>query len=241
MKHPFCSCDPPEHPEWRTLLQAIEHYGLGRAVIAGGAARDASMDMDPKDLDVFLPDPGHSLDYRANQIMAFCQANGATYEYGSNAAYFKGSDGILTTVHTITWPGLPYPVQLIGLYQGHEPWGRSFVVSRIDFGLCRIAFSLDGWLVDSHYITDRDFGKFTLVRCDSWEQFQQSMKRAWRLWDKYDLPVFVGSKALAPEMVRYVASDFPGHDDKSVVWIDHTTHYAYSPDAVHDLASRLGY
>lgn len=237
--------NPPEHPQWRPLLVALEKAGFGRGYIAGGAARDATLDKDPKDIDVFLPDIGYILEPRRLKIEDFCKANGAQYERGANSAYFPGSTRDLTTVHTISWPGLHCPVQLIGLY----PWGlwdAKFVLSRIDFGLCKVAFSVDGWEFDLHFLEDATTYSMTLVRCDNWQQFRASAARYMRLLDKYPYK-FVFQDEVIPVTVIQRYLNTKTSRDLHVVsndrrWVSHIEEYSeFDKTGVTALAARLGY
>lgn len=228
----------PVHSSWLPLLKNLENDIFGRGYIAGGAARDSICDRDPKDLDIFLPDIGHSLEYRSEKVQAFCAKHGYTYIRGTNAAYFPGVDGLLQTVHTIAVPGLPYEVQLIGLRPfgifGNETWSADYVLSRIDFGLCRVAYSVDGWKLTHEFCADYMLNRLSIIRCDDWSQFQAICKRYMRLVEKYHAPLYVYGEQFPSEAAKAVAEGSPLFETISWAW-------HYSPEGVRALATGLGH
>ena len=180
------------YEQWDSILRPIEDiFGVGNAVIVGGAVRDALIDRPSKDIDVFVPAPDFEhLIFRLNMGLPkdrFTLARSWDPEY---AHWFKGSDPTLLGVTTWRVEGIEADVQIMGvacpqmLSSNFPTW----VCERADFGLCRVGYTIGQIVYGNGFCDDYRNKRMTLLRADSEDQHAASMRRLRRLAKK--LPVF---------------------------------------------------
>ncbi|MGZ2448519.1 hypothetical protein ACVIRO_001273 [Rhizobium ruizarguesonis] len=176
-------------------------------ILAGGALRDLNAGLGPssiKDLDFFVPFYTSYLDvqdlmvddfgYRITNSVAASVWIGADTTIDSSVCFEKDGD---------------QTVNIIWMSQGNTPIDR---LSRFDFGACQIAYDGRDYHTTTAFHTDIADRTFTLVRSDSVEQFDRSIKRylrfkerfiGWGLRDPHD---FVGQ--YSPPFVDALPSAF---------------------------------
>jgi hypothetical protein len=99
---------------------------------------------------------------------------------GPAAASYVSSNDEVDYVLEFTW--LDTPFQVIGL-TGEVSAER--VLSRIDFGLCRIAFNGRELLKPAEYLKDKKDQAFTVYRADNFAQLDRTVERYHRLQTRY--------------------------------------------------------
>jgi hypothetical protein len=151
-------------------LQAIK----GDMAVAGGYLRDLRCQVPPKDIDVFCS--GLTEAQVTELYIAFPDAKLATF-----STFLQYSASEVAHVYDLgTVNGLP--LQLIELSTGYTPLDR---YQAHDFGICQM---LDDGV--NSYLTkaatlDWENGTFTLVHCESGNEYDRSIKRWERLSKKY--------------------------------------------------------
>jgi hypothetical protein len=162
--------------------QAIIAYLLSwfpGTILAGGALRDLNANFGPssiKDLDFFvpfgtslydLPEALDELGYRRTNIVASSVWVGADTTIDSSMCFEK--EGAQT-------------VNIIWMAEGNTPIER---LSRFDFGACQIAYDGVTYHTTTAFHTDMRERTFTLVRSDSVDQYDRSIKRFLRFTERY--------------------------------------------------------
>jgi hypothetical protein len=99
---------------------------------------------------------------------------------GPAAASYVSSNDEVDYVLEFTW--LDTPFQVIGL-TGEVSAER--VLSRIDFGFCRIAFNGRELLKPAEYLKDKKDRTFTVYRADNGAQLDRTVERHQRLQARY--------------------------------------------------------
>lgn len=190
-------------PRWKAALEIIQ-LDFPDAVIAGGALRDLILGREPKDIDVFAEHrpftPSQHLytaadikDWAQNYLgPARCVINDAW------AAYNDALDGVVCAVEIDAALTRPLPIQLITM---NRPVTFENVVDRIDFGLCRVSHDGEQLFTHPHFHQDRAREVFTLRRCTGQAQYDRSVQRHARLYDKYPWPMRVPVSVLGTSIL----------------------------------------
>ena len=176
------------YEQWDSILRPLEAiFGVGNAVIVGGAVRDVLIDRPSKDIDVFVPAPDFEhLIFRLNMGLPkdrFVLSRSWDPEY---AHWFKGSDPTLLGVTTWRVEGIDEDVQIMGvacpqmLSSNFPKW----VCERADFGLCRVGYTIGQLVYGDGFVQDFGRKRLTLLRADTEDQHAASMRRLRRLAKK---------------------------------------------------------
>lgn len=162
------------------VVTALHHGGFPGAAVAGGYLRDAALHLQPKDMDVFIPESRLS-NYDLEQ--ALYRALGVPFKFDCDLSY--GDDSEVKRVMSElppfggTWT-FGVQVQVIELASGIDPAAR---FHRYDFGLCQSMLGVDGrWLQSPAFIKDTAAKTCTLAHCESEREHQRSMRR-WQRWE----------------------------------------------------------
>jgi hypothetical protein len=162
---------------WREALAFIQTSIDPFAVMAGGALRDQDHGVAAKDVDIFVGDS-----IAMNEVVARItrEFDNCTIVMGPAAASYVSSNDEVDYVLEFTW--LDTPFQVIGL-TGEVSAER--VLSRIDFGFCRIAFNGRELLKPAEYLKDKKDRTFTVYRADNGAQLDRTVERHQRLQARY--------------------------------------------------------
>ena len=160
---------------WRNVLSDIQNF-FPDAVIAGGCQRDSYFKREIKDIDLFIPTPDlQQLEalrkHYANNINRTLQSSGTTV--------FPNQD--IYAVNTLSGVAA-YNVDIVSV---NVP--KDKILDRFDFGICQLMYDLQDLQTTKAFKADRDNKTFTLLRCDNREQYNRSIRRAYKFLDsKYD-------------------------------------------------------
>ena len=165
--------------EWRRILHAI-FVVHPEAVLAGGALRDLDNGVTPKDLDIFIERSSNVL-FADPILMALRTVNPnaqALRSYDFNSMGLE-TDCIVSRAYIVN--GLE-----VNVIQLKDRVNITRVLDRIDFGICQIAYAIDGGVRWSNaYAKDRADKTFTITRNDSMEDRNRTYRRWKRLSKKY--------------------------------------------------------
>lgn len=170
--------------EWLEALHAVQTVAPG-AVIAGGALRDLFLGRPFKDLDIFvhLHDPANdrAAIFSALTALGFCSSGTIDFSYAKGMTKeCYAADSFTRSVMAfgcIPVVGL-LEVQIVVL---NEP----FKLSRMDFGLCQIAYDGDALTYSDEFMHDAVNEVFTVCRADTEDELARSRRRYERLHNKY--------------------------------------------------------
>lgn len=162
---------------WKQAYMALYSSGATEALIAGGALRDLWLGGEVKDVDIFIS---------ANTIIPesfipLLQSSNPESAIGDRSIT---SQGIFcfqknsTAFNIIRCNSLTTPQQRF---------------ERFDFGICKIAYGIDGLITHPEFLYDIKHQQMTLRRCDSANLFIQSVKRYNRFRLKYPWPMVIPS------------------------------------------------
>lgn len=174
----------PDH--YKTILKIIQRR-YPSAIIGGGALRDLVWGGAVKDIDVFiniadgtladrLPDLERDLQAQKTEISRM-NYYGKADEVGKSALLHVSPLGSFGDIPPINVVEITLPKS--------EPYFEAFVRKRMDFGACQLTY--DGNLVRMSSAAEKDLAEntLTLMRAESEEGVQRSLRRAERLIGRY--------------------------------------------------------
>lgn len=163
-------------PHWvvgvLTTLKAIDPH----ANAAGGFFRDRDNGRAVKDLDVFL----HT--ERRVELLRLMGSLGFAATVYSGADYFEHEPTVVDAEMFEHEDGIYLPVNVIRLT---TPTSLEQNLVRFDFGICRIGTDGEKVVCSTDYEIDQRLETFTLLRCESEQQYARSMDRYERISQKY--------------------------------------------------------
>jgi len=172
------------------------------AVLAGRFLRDLAWGIPPRDIDIFINTSEGSV---SDELGPLCRALGASPSSRCSLSYSGASPECGDAYLLERFRKLPINLIEITLPDPTASF-EEFVRRRMDFGACQITY--DGLLIRMTEYANRDLRNrtFTLVRAESYEGVQRSLKRA----EKF--------RARMPEMAFELADAdaFLGPDERIV-------------------------
>jgi hypothetical protein len=181
----FASFAPPIPAAWDDALKAVREV-YPNAILAGGALRDLQLDRPVKDLDIFVS--GDSDTAALDRTMSRFGFDRRTL---TDFSSFAGGDHTVVLSLTyeeryseaIEWEPAP-PVNVV-ILSPDTTWSIGAALARFDFGLCQVAYDGRRVHLTRAFLQDAKEKTLTLIRCDTPEQYECSMRRAERLLAKY--------------------------------------------------------
>ncbi len=162
--------------EWQTVLAAIQTR-FPTAIIGGGALRDTIMGKEVKDVDIFIEMPDMSDDELCKVLTEITGHHFGRSVPESVVHYVFGSGSDVACV----CDG--------GVYQVIATWtptDTATAMRRFDFGICRVTYDGINLVRSPDFDRDVESKTFTLLRCNSTQEFARSMERWKRISPKYD-------------------------------------------------------
>lgn len=164
-------------PATYTAALALVRHVFPGALLAGGCLRDLDNGRPVKDVDIFAPDCPRSFEETRALVRQLCPDPQMLGNVMGGYEDWATSECI--GVFDILTGDLDF--QLICISSGPET-----ILSRMDFGLCRISYDGETVHRTAEYLADQEAHKFTLHRCDDSAQLDRSLRRYDRLSKKYD-------------------------------------------------------
>ncbi|MBB6253042.1 hypothetical protein [Nitrospirillum iridis] len=192
---------------WTETLHRLHDKGVA-AVIAGGCLRDLDNGRPIKDIDVMvtaLPPPDDILRPNSRSCVETTVArldqllgvSGSPVVSVGGCEYVTGLSPEVLAVYDYSGafgPDHPYPVQVIILDPAEM--GDMRMVDRMDFGICRVAYTGGAVVKTPEYERDKTLQRFTLCREPrSAEDVDRARRRFDRLSEKYPGWIFVNPYA----------------------------------------------
>lgn len=163
--------------KWKMIVDMVRECTRDhKAVLAGGALRDYDHGRQVKDLDIFINTRNEEQwkEVLFNLVWSF----GLPKEPKTvdNDSSYSANPEILKTA-SFEYEGVT--INLIGLDLPH--FNLVSVLSRIDFGICRIGYNGDHLYKSYEYVDDSIDKTFTLHRSTGYESFEASKRRYFEL------------------------------------------------------------
>lgn len=170
----------------KALTNVQKHYP--DALIAGGFLRDMATERTPKDIDIFIP----------YQVLPVGFPLAPELSTDGLAEYCNGTD--VACVWDLR--GYELPVQVIMLQPYLDTVER---VKNHDFGICQIWWHGQGVAeYTPEFIQDLRAKTFTLIHCEDNKEYRRSIRRWYRLSEKYEGWALV----IPDEFQRFAADEF---------------------------------
>lgn len=164
---------------WTQALSIIQRQGQPEAVIAGGALRDLDNLRPIKDIDVFVygtrTDHLHGLRNKLMQLGVTCG------EIDPSKCYPIGEVQKVVGFFDAEFEGLAHQVQVVML---DHPCGVQ-ILDRIDYGICRIAWTGTELIAGPEYAEDKADKVFRMRMVRYGQELASSVHRYARLVTKF--------------------------------------------------------
>lgn len=158
------------------MVNRMFHGGFPEAIVAGGFLRDTLLDLEPKDIDIFIAKHEAS---KERLVEAVGRAMGGDAKMEFNCSY---NNMEVDRIISVSVPGVTFPIQVIELDGRKGPIDR---VKEHDFGLCQVwlgaAYGMDCTPAFTH---DKAHKTCSLVHCESVAEHTRSIRRWERLRQK---------------------------------------------------------
>lgn len=154
----------------------LVHAGFPEAIVAGGFLRDSLLDIEPKDIDVFI---GNRNSMTSDCLVAALSAAlGGYVEVEFNVTYSAMEVDRILAVDSTAYP---FPIQVIEMKPGLAPVEHA---RKHDFGICQVWVGSHGLESTLDFISDKGSHTCTLVHCENEDEHARSMRRWERLKEK---------------------------------------------------------
>lgn len=178
------------------LRVAVDVSGV--ACVAGGYLRDNILNRPVKDVDIFVPRCGPVLveHYKKH----FTAPKAPTTNKSASLPYIAATQQI-SSVQSVKLPN-GTTLEVIQQDDMLDVWS---VLNRFDFGINRVAYTLDDGLLASGYFEhDSKNSTFTVRRCDDVAQATRLLTR----YNKFTATKYRGWKLVVPEQFKRYFGEF---------------------------------
>lgn len=172
---------------WTSILKSIQEV-TPSAHIAGGAIRDLINDKPIKDVDIFVPAEAPS-----GHLDSALDRHGLLFVREVPHPYFTHSPVVDSSLEYTDGDYYSYETLAVNIIRLNQP--KLNVIDNLnafDFGICRAGYDGNEVFITDAFKHDLARKQFTLLHCNTEEQFANSMRRYARLKEKYaDWPLIV--------------------------------------------------
>lgn len=156
----------------------LVHAGFPEAIVAGGFLRDSLLDIEPKDIDVFIGNKAAIT--KEVLVSALAEALGGFARVEFDVTY---SAMEVDRIIDVSSPAFPFPIQVIEMKPGLAPVEHA---RKHDFGICQVWVGSHGLDSTRAFVLDHSGKTCTLVHCENEDEHARSMRRWERLKDKLE-------------------------------------------------------